>query len=353
MNKRFEGRDEPILEPDLPIVDTHHHLFDRPVLRYMLDDYRADIEAGHRVVASVYVETLAFARVDGPEALRPIGEIEFANGVGAMGASGVYGSARACAAIVGYADLRTGDAVAPLLDRALAAAPDRFRGIRQVTIEHPNDAVLRTMTHKPPAGVLKAPGFRDGFRHLARRGLSFDAAVFHNQLPDIAALADAFPDTTIVLNHAGMAMGMGLDTAGRAEVFQEWRTGLTEVARRPNVVCKIGGFGMIYWGFGFEQRSDPVGHLELAAAWRPYVETAIGAFGVDRCLMESNFPMDGRSCGYVPLWNAMKHIVRECGATEKRALFHGTAARVYRIAEPSLPEGAKAAYVMAASDRVD
>ena len=325
------GRDEPILDPDLPIIDAHHHLFDRPALRYMLDDYLADARAGHKVVASVYVETQAFARPGGPEVLRPLGEIEFANGVGAMGASGVYGDCRVAAAIVGYADLRFGDAVGEMLDRALALSPERFRGVRQITIEHPSEVPFRYMTHRPPSGVLQHPQFRPGFRHLARRGLSFDAAVFHNQLPDIAELADAFADTTIVLNHVGMAMGMEMDEAARADVFSDWGRWLRELARRPNVVCKLGGLGMPFWGFGFEHRADPVSYLELAAAWTPFVAGAIEAFGAERCMMESNFPPDGRSCGFVPLWNAMKHIVRGCSADEKAALFHRTAARVYRI----------------------
>jgi L-fuconolactonase len=330
-NKRHEGRDEPILAPDLLIIDAHHHLFDRPALRYMLDDYLADAQAGHRIGASVYVETLAFGRLDGPEMLRPLGEIEFANGVGAMGASGVYGKARVAAAIVGSADLRFGDSVAQVLDRALELAPDRFRGVRQVTIDHPSEAPFRYMTHRPPAGVLAHSAFRSGFSHLASRGLSFDAAVFHHQLPDIAALADAFPDTTIVLNHIGMAMAMDMSESARADVYRDWETGLRDLARRANVQCKLGGLGMPFWGFGFENRADPVGYKELAETWRPFIETAIDAFGVDRCMMESNFPMDGRSCGFVPLWNALKHIVGGCSANEMAALFHGTAASVYRI----------------------
>jgi predicted TIM-barrel fold metal-dependent hydrolase len=322
---------EPILDPGVAIIDAHHHLYDRPGRRYLLDDYLSDIGSGHDVVASVYVETLAFARPDGPEDLRPLGEIEFANGVAAMSASGSYGPARVAAAIVGYADLRAGDAVAALLDRALETAPDRFRGVRQITIEHPTEAPFRHMTHRPPAGALRSPGFREAFAHLGRRGLTFDAAVFHHQLPEIALLAAAYPDTTIILNHLGLAMGMGADATGLERVFGEWAEALRALARLPNVVCKIGGLGLPFWGFGFETRAARPGYLELAAAWRPYVETAIEAFGPQRCMMESNYPPDSVSCGFVSLWNALKHIVRHCSETEKASLFHGTAAQVYRI----------------------
>ena len=337
--KRNEGRDEPALEPDLPIVDSHIHLFDgRPAPRYLLPEYLTDATTSHRIVASVYVESNAFFRTHGPELLRPLGEVEFANGVGAMATSGVYGDCRACAAIVAHADLTLGDSVAEYLDRALQTAPERLRGVRQVTVEDPSGRFFQfMMMNRPRVGILRHPEFRRGFRHLAPRGLSFDAAIVHPQMPDIAELADAFPETTIVLNHMGTAFGIGEDAAGFSRVFQAWRDSLRELARRPNVLCKVGGLGMAQWGFGFEARPDAVGYLELAAAWRPYVETAIDAFGPERCMMESNFPPDGRSCGFVPLWNALKHIVRDYSPGEKRDLLSATASRIYRIGLPSTP----------------
>ena len=334
--KRNEGRDEVILDPALPIIDPHHHFYDLPGTRYMFEDYLVDADAGHNIVASTYVATQAMARQDGPEVLRPLGEVEFANGVAAMSASGTYGPRRVCAAIVGYADLTFGDPVAELLDRAIATAPERFRGVRQSTLDPPNDNVFRYVlsAQRPVPGILKHPAFRDGFRHLAPRSLTFDASIFHHQVPDLAALAGAFPDTTIILNHMSIALGLDMDAHARAAVFQDWREGLAVMAGYPNFVCKVGGLGMPFWGFGFETRPDPVGYLELASAWRPYVEAAIEAFGPDRCMMESNFPPDGRSCGFVPLWNALKHITRGYSDKEKAALFSGTAARVYRITPP-------------------
>lgn len=337
MLKRNEGRDEAILDPDLVIIDTQHHLFDRPSLRYMLEDYLDDVYAGHKVLASVYVETRAMARPDGPEWLRPIGEVEFANGVAAISSSGGYGPCRVAAAIVGYADLSVGDAVAQTLDRALSTAPDRFRGIRQIALAHPSEAAFRYLTHRPHPDLLHSPGFRPGFRQLAPRGLSFDALVFHHQLPQLAALANDHPHTTIVLNHIGLPMAMDMDAGAREDVFRSWRESIRDVARHANIVCKIGGLGTAYWGFGFDTRSEPTGYRELASAWKPFVETAIEAFGVDRCMMQSDFPADGRSCGFVPLWNALKYIVSNCSAEEKAALFHRTAARVYRIELPADP----------------
>jgi L-fuconolactonase len=331
VDKRAEGRDETILEPDLPIIDSHHHLRDRRDSHYLFEDYLADVRAGHDIRASVYVESLAMIRPDGPEVLRPIGEVEFANGMGAMGASGVYGNCRVASAIVGYADLRHGDDIAELLDRALATAPERFRGIRQVTLEHTHPAVWRYVPHLPPVGVMRHPGFRPALKHLAARNLSLDAALFHHQIPELAQVAAAFPELTIVLNHLGQVAGCAVAEGDRDDAFAEWRRLMTDLAAHPNVICKVGGLGQPFFGFGFDTHTEPTGYRELAQVWRPWVETAIEIFGVERCMMESNFPADARSCGFVPLWNALKQIVSGASATEKAALFHSTAARVYRI----------------------
>jgi predicted TIM-barrel fold metal-dependent hydrolase len=325
------GSNRTILEPDLPIIDSHHHLRDRPDSYYMFDDYVQDVRRGHKIVASVYVESMSMMRPDGPEVLRPIGEVEFANGVAAVSATGKYGPCRIATAIIGYADLTQGDAVAELLDRDLAAAPDRFRGIRQCTLEHPDPAVWQYVPHPPAAGLMSHPQFRPGFKQLAARDLVFDTAVFHHQLPEVAGLADEFPDTTFVLNHIGQVAMIAVKEADRADAFAQWRQYLADLARRPNVLCKVGGMGQPYFGFGFELRDELPTYLELASAWRPWAEAVIETFGVERCMMESNFPADRRSCDFVTLWNALKHIVVGASASEKTALFHDNAARVYGI----------------------
>jgi L-fuconolactonase len=324
-----EGRRDNQTGVDIPVIDAHHHLFDRPGRRYLLDEFLTD-SAGHQISDTVYVETQAFARIGGPLVLRPLGEVEFANGIGAIGANERYGRCHVAAAIVGYADL-TDERVDELLDRSLESAPERFRGIRQLTIEHHNDAPFVHMTHPPRAGLLRSAEFARGFRHLAPRGLSFDAAVFHPQLPDLAAIADANPDTTIVLNHLGIAMAMDCDDAGRDAVFLEWRKNLRDLARRPNVMCKITGLALPYWGFKFEMRSEAPTAAELIKAWRPYVETAIEAFTPDRCLIGSNFPNDGTVCDYTTLWSVYKAIIRDYSKDEQWSLLHDAAARIYRI----------------------
>jgi predicted TIM-barrel fold metal-dependent hydrolase len=326
-----DGADEPILDPGLPIIDTLHHLFDRGPLRFMLEDYLACARMGHNIVATVYVETQAMIRPDGPAAIRPLGEVEFATGVAAMAASGVYGPCRVAAGIIGYADMTLGAAIAPLLDRAMAMAPERFRGVRQIALAHPDPNVLRFLTNKPPADLLSHPQFHEALRVLAQRDLSFEATVLHHQLPELAALAAEHPQTRFVLSHMGLATAPGVGPDARAEVFGAWRANLQALARQPNVVCKIGGLGTSYWGFGFNIRPEPATSEELAAAWGPYIETAIEAFGPERCMFESNFPPDRVSGSYRTVWNALKLTAAGCSATEKEALFSATARRVYSI----------------------
>lgn len=329
--RRGEGRDEPVIDPDLEIVDAHFHLIHRPVT-YMADGYIADVNAGHNIVASVYVETRVFERQTGPEALRPLGEVEFANGIGAMTATGVFGPCHVAAGIVGHVDMSLGDAAGDCLDRCMAAAPERFKGVRHLLLEFDASKEFPTVIgSRPPSGIMDSPGFMPALKQLEARGLPFDVSVFHYQLPDIEKIADAAPNVTFVLNHCGIAAGFKLSPSERQEVFQDWSRNLRSIAQRPNVVCKVGGLGMPHWGFDFEQHVGEVGYADLAKVWRPYVETTIEAFGPERCMMESNFPPDGRSCGFVPLWNALKHITREASPQDKAALFSETAKKTYRL----------------------
>ena len=176
------------------------------------------------------------------------------------------------------------------------------------------------------------PAVRKGFALLHPLGLSFDAWLFHPQLPELADLVRAYPDTPVILNHVGGPLGIEPYAGKREEVFAIWSGHIRELAKFPNVICKVGGLGMPRCGWDFHLRETPPSSAELAAAWRPYVETCIAAFGPQRCMMESNFPVDKNTCGYAVLWNALKRITQGCSAAEKAALYRDTAARVYRLA---------------------
>ncbi len=324
-------RREDALEPALPIVDPHHHLIDRPESgTYLLPDLLEDIASGHNVVATVYLEWLSMYRAGGPEEMRPVGEIEFANGVAAMSASGGYGRPRVCAGIVGHADLMLGARVAPVLEAMVAAGGGRFRGIRYITASDPDQAQWGAPVVRPQ-GLLLDGRVREGFAQLAPLGLSFDAWLYHPQLGDVVDLARAFPATPIVLDHVGGPIGLGRYKGRRDEAFADWSARIGELAACPNVHVKLGGLGMRMFGFDLHEGELPPGSEQLAAAWRPYVETCIGAFGTARAMFESNFPVDKGSYGYGVFWNAYKRLAEGASASEKADLFHDTASRVYRL----------------------
>jgi predicted TIM-barrel fold metal-dependent hydrolase len=321
---------EPILEPELPIVDPHHHLWDRPGWRYLLHDLLTDTGSGHNIVATVYVQALSMYRSSGPEEMRPVGETEFANGAAAAAASGIYGKTRVAAGIVGQADLTLGGRVEPVLAAHLRAGGDRFRGIRHITAWDA-DPIIPNRNYSPPPGLLADPRFREGFAVLGRLGLSFDAWLYHPQIDELTALARAFPASPIVLNHVGGPLGIGAYGGKRKEVFHAWAASIKALALCPNVYVKVGGLGMRIGGFGFHAQPEPPSSAALVAAWRPYVETAIEAFGPARAMFESNFPVDKGSYSYAVFWNACKLLAKGAGAAEKADLFAGTAARFYRL----------------------
>ncbi len=341
---------EAILEPDLPIVDPHHHLWDRGIgrilaetprphgfhdilrlsPRYLLDELMADLHNGHNVRATVYMECGAFYRAEGPAPMRPVGEMEFVNGVAAMSASGLYGEARACAAIVGHADLTLGAAAVEVLQALIAAGGGRFRGIRHAAASDPDPDVLGPL-HGRPGGLYLDRTFREGFARLAPLGLSFDAWMLEPQLPDLLDLARAFPETSIVLDHAGTPLGIGAYAGRRGERFGLWRDNIRALAALPNLTVKLGGLAMVFPGFESFMADPPASSEQLAAEWKPYIAECIDAFGPQRCMFESNFPVDLGSCSYPVLWNAFKRVAAGASADEKTALFSGTARRVYRI----------------------
>ena len=326
---------EAALDPALPIIDPHHHLWDTPHRgTYFLPDLLKDIGGGHNIVSTVFLECQAMYRKDGSEAMAPVGEVEFVNGTAAMSASGNYGPTRVAEAIIGYADLRLGMRVIDVLEAEIAAGNGRFRGIRQGAAWDGHDSVGRFASRSVEPKMLRDATFREGFSQLARLGLSFESWQYHPQLPDAIDLARAFPDTTIILNHVGGVLGVGPYAGRRAEIRTSWQRDIQELAKCPNVNVKLGGMGMTSFGFGFHERPFPPSSEELAEAWRQYVEPCIEAFGVDRCMFESNFPPDKQSGGYTELWNAFKRLSASASAAEKTALFSGTAARVYRISPP-------------------
>jgi predicted TIM-barrel fold metal-dependent hydrolase len=321
---------EEVIDPTRPIVDPHHHLWDRGGQRYMIEEMAADITSGHNIVATVYVDCRSMYRATGPEAFRPVGEVEFANGVAAMSASGGYGPAQINAGIVSHVDLLLGDGAKPVLEAEIAAGNGRFRGIRHSSAW---DAELEVagMYAKRPKGLLLDATFRKGFACLAPLGLSFDAWLFHPQIGELVDLARAFPDTKIMLDHCGGPIGIGRFAGKREETFPAWKASIQEIAKCRNVSVKLGGLAMRLLGYDFHERQMPPSSEQVATAWRPYIETCIEAFGPNRAMFESNFPPDKGQCSYQVIFNAFKRIAAQYSEAEKTALFANTATDFYRL----------------------
>jgi predicted TIM-barrel fold metal-dependent hydrolase len=324
---------EPVLEPEIPICDPHHHFWDFrtdriPYQRYLLHELADDINSGHNVRSTVFIEARSMYRPDGPEELRPVGEVEFVQGLAAASASGLYGPGRAAAAIVGHADLKLGNRVQPVLEALQAASPNRFRGIRHSVGWDPDpDLVNRDIQ-----GALATDGYRAGARVLAKMGLTLDNSLYFTQLHELADFARAVPDLTIVLNHIGGLLRVGPYANRDDAVLAEWRRGIADAAQCPNIVIKLGGVGQLRYGFDWHERRVPINSEELAGHLAPLMTYCIEQFGPERCMFESNFPVDKVSYSYVVVYNAFKRLSKDYSASERAAMFHDTAARVYRIA---------------------
>ena len=302
------------------ICDAHHHLWVLPTSHYDVADLRADLATVPEVTRTVFVECGAWYRHDGPEHLRSVGETEWV----------AANTDPVTEAIVGATDLRLGALTEEALHAHIEAGAGRFRGIRQMATWDPSPDI-RPAHPDPGPGLLLDPHFRDGFAALHRLGLSFDAWVYFPQLPEVADLARAFPDTTIVVNHFGGVIGLGPYAGHRDEMLTRWRELLPELAACPNVVMKLGGIGMPIYGLEWHKRAEPPSIAEVVDAWRDTVRRCIEAFGVDRCLFESNFPVDRFSLHYATVWAAFDAMTADLSMSERAALFHDTAAAVYRL----------------------
>lgn len=318
---------EEILEPELPIIDPHHHLWVRNGYSYLMPELAADLASGHNIVGTVYAECHSMYRADGVEAQRSLGETEFVRGQAAMSAGGAFGFARACEVMFGNIDLTLGGGVEPLIEQHIDASGGRFRGVRLSSGWHADDRI-HNVSEVPE--LLLDPRVNEAAAILSRMGMSLDCWLYHPQLDEVAQLADAHPDLTIILNHVGSPI-LGGPYRGKAnEVFEAWKSAIIRVSERANVYVKLGALPIRMPSYDGD-RSLPPSSGEVAAAWRPWMETCIEAFGPERSMYESNFPVQKRWCSYQVCWNAFKRISMGASVSEKKDLFSGAATRAYRI----------------------
>ena len=312
------------LEPELPICDPHHHLWDYPDSRYLLEELSADITSGHNICSTVFVECLSMYETESKIDLAPVGETRFVEAIAASNSIGV------AAGIVSHANLRLGARVDEVLLAHKEASPERFRGIRHSASWDASDAVRNSHSNPPPQLYLDEK-FRQGFALLSKHDLVFDAWLYHPQLLDLCSLAKAFPYQTIVLDHVGGPLGIGPYANKRAKVFESWQKHINVLSKHENVVVKLGGLGMAINGFDWHKEKLPPSSKQLAQANTPYISYCLETFGVDRCMFESNFPVDKISTSYNTLWNSFKRITKDFSSEEKAKLYHDNAARIYKL----------------------
>ncbi|OZC87673.1 hypothetical protein CH272_18885 [Rhodococcus sp. 05-340-1] len=325
------------IDPDIAIIDAHHHLFDRPNAivemvmrrkRFLIEDYVDYVSDGHNVVASVVVESQSMYRMDGPDKFRTVGQTEFHNGQAAMGASGAYRGIRVADGIVGTIDLRRSTARETLAAHT-EAAPTRFKGIRQEALWDEDPSILAGVFDLGP-GLYRDEDFRRGFAYLAPMGLTFDAFVLAPQLSDVADLARAFPETSIVLDHMGHPLGIGRHAGRMEQERPQWERDMRAISECENVTVKMGGLGSFMSGSPTFLADPPANSETLAAEWRPYVETTVDLFGPDRTMFESNVPTDG-SGPFANVCNAYQRLTAQYSKPERESIFAGTAARIYQL----------------------
>jgi len=322
---------EDTLEPEIPICDPHHHFWvarPEPVhyQKYLLPELSNDVGSGHNVKSTVFIEVRCEYRTEGPDEMKPVGEVEYIQTIADVASAG---RTKAAAGIIGHADLKLGEGVRPVLEAMRAASPNRFRGVRH-SVGYDESPELANRDIK---GALGTDGYRAGARVLAGMGLILENSMYFHQLSELADFAKAVPEVPIVLNHIGGLLRVGPYANRDDEVIPQWRKGVEEVAKCPNIIMKLGGVGQLRYGYYWHDREMPIGSEELARQLSPLMEHCIQQFGPGRCMFESNFPVDKVSYSYNVIYNAFKRLSAGYSATERAAMFHDTAARVYNISD--------------------
>ncbi len=319
-----QGVEAPLPVP-YEVVDSHIHLWDFSDPPYFGDSYGADARAAG-IAEAVYVECTMGYRETGPAAERPIGEVEFA-----QAEAQPSGGVRLGSAIVGWVDATLGDGVMPVLEGQIEAGAGRFRGVR-IRAAWDDDPAATYGPGGTPPGFLGQKDCRAAIEALQRLGLSLDVYLFHTQLAEVAELARAMPQLAIVVNHCGAPIHVGRYGQRRAEVRQEWAAGISELAAFDNVFIKIGGFAITRIGLvAREGGAQAPGSEALAAQFAPWAEHCLEAFGPERCMFGSNFPVDKAAMSLPNQVNAMKRLAGKLGPEEASAFMGGTARRFYRI----------------------
>ena len=333
-NDWLELTKEETIEPEIPICDPHHHFWDYrnerlPYQRYLLHELMNDINT-HNVQSTVFIEARAMYNDNAPKDFKPVGEVEFVQGLSAASASGVYGKSRAASSIIGHANLNLGSKVEPVLEALISASPNRFKGIRHIVAWDKNKEVATTPVYKLEE-QMSTNNFIEGAKVLNKMGLTFDSWMYFHQLPQLLNLAKQIPTLPIIVDHIGGLLQVGPYSQRKEEVIETWKKNISDLSECPNVSIKLGGLGMPITGHDWHLREKPVGSKELSGQMKPYLDYCIEKFGPNRGMFESNFPVDKVSFSYRVLYNAFKRYSKNFSKSERSAMFHETAVKIYDI----------------------
>ena len=325
--------EDPIL-PNIPIIDPHHHLWDVGFGRYYIEELLEDINSsGHNILSTVYIMSSSNTKIyskDGLEEFKPLTEIEFATSEGKRADLIPNNRVKVNASIVGSVDLTYGNKLQPVLEKAVNISEGRLKGIRMLLASH-TDPRISSGAVKSDLGLMLHPNFIDGAKCIQDANLSLDFWIYHTQLNEMEKIARALPDLTIILNHIGGPIHLGEYEGKQAATHREWRSAMMRLSRIPNINVKLGGLGMAVNGAKFHNSKFPPNSVQLSDVWKPWIYETIDMFGFDRCMFESNFPVDKGSCSYGALWNAFKIIAKDMSDDEINKLFSKNAAKIYKI----------------------
>ena len=325
---------EDAILPDLPIIDPHHHLWDAGFGRYYVEELLKDIKSsGHNVESTVYIMSSSNTKIyakDGPEEFRPLSEIKFATDEAKRADLIPNNHVKVNASIVGSVDLTFGKKLKPVLEKAINISEGRLKGIRMLLASH-QDPRINSGAVRSDLGLMLHPNFIDGAKCIQNADLSLDFWIYHTQLYEMEQIARALPDLTIILNHVGGPIHLGEYEGKQALTHREWRSAMMRLAKIPNINVKLGGLGMAVNGAKFHENNNPPNSTQLSNIWKPWIYETLDMFGFDRCMFESNFPVDKGSCSYGVLWNAFKILAKDMSEDEKNKLFKQNASRIYKI----------------------
>ena len=324
---------EEIINPELPIIDPHHHLWNGDnqlagSFPYLIENLNEDTFSGHNIVGTIFMECAQGYYLDGEEKYKPVGETEFV--INLIKDSEKLSKSTNIMGIIGFADLMLGHEVKDVLNTHLSKGEGLFRGIRHAAGWDKNNEIHNSHSN-PIENIYHNKSFMKGAEELINLKLTFDAWHYHHQINDLSIFAKKYPELTIIHDHFGGPLGVGPYEGKKEEIFKKWKDDISLLSESKNVFAKLGGLAMPVNGWNFHKQNKPASSDQIVDMHHEYYLHTINCFGVERCMFESNFPVDRRSVSYHVIWNAFKKMVLGYSDEDKNKLFFKNAKDVYGV----------------------